>query len=115
MTENKHRDRELNFFKITKNSARCKKCGDELISKHRHDFVTCSCGEISVDGGTSYLKRSAKSFNNLEELSEYVQFTVDELLHYIRVQETYNLSTSSRNISDAEYCLNLWYPEKLDN
>ena len=42
---------------IIRNSARCKKCGDEIESKHRHDFVTCRCGAVSVDGGKSYLKR----------------------------------------------------------
>jgi hypothetical protein len=24
---------------------------------HRHDFVTCTCGSISVDGGQEYLRR----------------------------------------------------------
>jgi hypothetical protein len=28
-----------------------------IISKHRHDFVTCTCGAISVDGGQAYLRR----------------------------------------------------------
>jgi hypothetical protein len=42
---------------IVRNSAKCLACGDEIESKHRHDYVTCSCGAISVDGGTAYLKR----------------------------------------------------------
>lgn len=42
---------------IVRNSAKCLACGDEIESKTRHDFVTCSCGAISVDGGTSYLRR----------------------------------------------------------
>lgn len=57
--------------KIKKNAARCKKCGDVIESKHVHDFVTCKCGAISVDGGNCYLKRSAMDFNDIEELSEY--------------------------------------------
>ena len=32
-------------------------CGDEIESKHRHDFVTCKCGACSVDGGHDYLRR----------------------------------------------------------
>jgi hypothetical protein len=44
--------------KIIRNSARCKKCKDEIESVHRHDFVTCKCGAISVDGGKAYLRRA---------------------------------------------------------
>lgn len=45
---------------ILRNAAECRRCGDVIESKHRHDFVSCSCGAISVDGGRSYLKRSAR-------------------------------------------------------
>ena len=55
--------------KIIKNMARCRRCGDVIESKFRHDFVTCSCSAISVDGGHDYLKRSAMDFNDLEEMS----------------------------------------------
>jgi len=37
---------------------RCGKCREIIESKHRHDFVTCSCGNLSVDGGNDYLKVS---------------------------------------------------------
>jgi len=42
---------------IVQNAAVCKKCHDFIVSKHRHDFVTCQCGAISVDGGQAYLRR----------------------------------------------------------
>ena len=42
---------------IVQNAVSCNSCGDMIISKHRHDFVTCSCGAISVDGGQAYLRR----------------------------------------------------------
>lgn len=54
---------------ITRNSARCLDCGDEIVSVHRHDFVTCSCGNVSVDGGKDYLKRSYQS-DRWEDTSE---------------------------------------------
>ena len=41
-----------------KNIAKCLLCGDIIESKHRHDFVTCKCGNLSVDGGQDYWKRS---------------------------------------------------------
>ena len=43
--------------KIIRNSARCRRCGDEVESRYRHDFVSCSCGAIFVDGGHAYLRR----------------------------------------------------------
>lgn len=42
---------------IIQNAVQCISCGDFIVSKHRHDFVTCSCGAISVDGGQDYLRR----------------------------------------------------------
>lgn len=33
------------------------RCGDIIESKSVHDFVTCSCGSCSVDGGYDYLRR----------------------------------------------------------
>jgi len=39
------------------NRARCRKCGEEIESRHAHDFVRCKCGQLSVDGGKGYLRR----------------------------------------------------------
>lgn len=57
--------------RITRNAAQCKQCADLVVSKHRHDYVTCKCGAISVDGGNDYLKRRAKNFDYIIEMSEY--------------------------------------------
>ena len=42
---------------IIQNAVICNKCDDFIFSKTRHDFVTCKCGAISVDGGQDYLRR----------------------------------------------------------
>ena len=42
---------------IIQNAVTCNRCGEFIVSKHRHDFVTCHCGAISVDGGQAYLRR----------------------------------------------------------
>ena len=55
---------------IITNKAKCKLCNSIIESKYRHDYVECSCGEISVDGGKDYLKRGAKNFENFIDLSE---------------------------------------------
>ena len=43
--------------RIIQNELRCKSCGDVIFSRHRHDFVRCSCGQCAVDGGMDYLRR----------------------------------------------------------
>lgn len=58
--------------KIKVNKIRCKNCGDIIESKTVHDFVTCKCGNVSVDGGKEYLRRSFKnSQEDYEDLSEF--------------------------------------------
>ena len=57
---------------IIRNRAKCKLCGDEIESTHRHDFVSCSCGEIFVDGGKDYCRRGAKDFQNFIDLSKEI-------------------------------------------
>ena len=58
--------------KILCNRIKCKKCGDIIESKNRHDFVTCKCGSVTVDGGDSYLKRTGNR-EDWEELSEFIE------------------------------------------
>ena len=58
-------------MKIITNKVKCLKCDEVIESKTRHNFVTCKCGNVSVDGGKDYLKRSYKAEDNSWlELSE---------------------------------------------
>ncbi len=52
---------------IVQNAATCLSCGDFIVSKHRHDFVTCTCGAIAVDGGQDYLRRVGDFTNATDE------------------------------------------------
>lgn len=36
--------------------AQCLECEDIIESKHRHDFVKCSCGKSFLDGGDVYIR-----------------------------------------------------------
>lgn len=60
------------MYKIIRNAGRCKLCGDIIESKYTHNFVECSCGKCSVDGGLSYLRRCGDPMF-FEELSESVE------------------------------------------
>lgn len=60
--------------KITRNAIKCNHCEDVIESTYRHNFVTCSCGCCSVDGGYDYLRRaSMHSKEDFQELSESVE------------------------------------------
>ena len=65
---------------IIKNAIRCNHCGDIIESKNVHDFKSCSCGCVSVDGGTEYLRRSFQKEGDYTELSETV-LTLDEAIN----------------------------------
>lgn len=52
------------------NKAMCDNCHEVIKSKHRHDFVSCSCGNLSVDGGMDYCKRNFGE-HGYTELSMY--------------------------------------------
>ena len=57
---------------IIRNAVQCKNCGDIIESTSRHDFRTCSCGKISVDGGHDYLRRCYESEDCYIDLSETI-------------------------------------------
>lgn len=58
--------------RLVANRAQCLICYDTIESVHRHDYVTCSCGNLSVDGGLAYTRRVYRfSEQYWEELSIY--------------------------------------------
>lgn len=56
--------------KIIRNAVQCLSCNDVIESTHRHDFKYCSCQNVFVDGGLSYIRRGAKDFSMVLDLSE---------------------------------------------
>ena len=57
---------------IIRNAVQCKNCGDIIESTSRHDFRTCSCGKVSVNGGHDYLRRCYESADGYIDLSETI-------------------------------------------
>lgn len=41
-----------------RNRVQCNKCKSVIESTHVHDFVTCLCRHVSVDGGRDYFRRA---------------------------------------------------------
>lgn len=85
---------------ILRNSAKCLNCNEEIESKHRHDFVSCYCANLQVDGGHDYIKRNFRDkyletsieSNDLLVAREYFEWgsfgkNGDEPKHYIKLKD----------------------------
>jgi len=68
-----HRIKELKE-RIIQNSLYCKLCDTEIISTHRHHFISCKCGSFSADGGKDYLKRCGNITSDNYEDTSVVQY-----------------------------------------
>lgn len=64
------------------NAVACKHCKTIIESLHRHDYVSCKCGAVSVDGGTDYLKRSYTHRDIYIELSIDSSFPYSVIRHF---------------------------------
>ena len=54
------------------NSVICLECNEQLISRHQHDYKTCSCpNETMVDGGNSYQRHGGKNLNLVQSFCIY--------------------------------------------
>ncbi|SOC27590.1 hypothetical protein SAMN05880501_1248 [Ureibacillus xyleni] len=64
-------------MKLIVNKVRCKKCNDIIESKHRHDFQSCKCGAIFIDGGTNYQRFGWGEDKSREkvEIEDYIDFS----------------------------------------
>ena len=58
--------------KLIKNAFKCLYCGDVIESKHQHHFISCKCGKMSIDGGTSYI-RLVGDLDMMQNVGEYIE------------------------------------------
>jgi hypothetical protein len=77
---------------IIQNAVSCLACGDFIVSKHRHDFVTCTCGAVSVDGGQEYLRRVGDFINAID-----VSWSLPDDLYFECADAAGNAMDSGRN------------------
>lgn len=56
-------------MRIIKNQAKCKLCGDIVVSKSHMEYSYCKCGAIAVGGGNQAILRLGHH-NHILELSE---------------------------------------------
>lgn len=57
---------------IVYNSVKCLECNEVLISRYRHDYVTCGCpNDAMVDGGNDYERHGAIDMDKIETYYVY--------------------------------------------
>ena len=56
---------------LVRNAIQCLSCDEVIVSEHRHDFKTCKCGNVSVDGGLEYKRRAFKGVHSYLERCAY--------------------------------------------
>lgn len=60
----------------TRNRAKCANCGVTIESKHRHDFVVCSC--FGDDAGTGFFLDGGTDYCRLGGNFEHVIWILDD-------------------------------------
>lgn len=56
---------------------RCKSCSEDIFSNSVHDFVTCKCGAVYIDGGFDYMRVGALSRGEFEPVSRITPRRLD--------------------------------------
>lgn len=85
---------------IVYNAIQCNKCQDVIESFHRHDFVSCSCGNCSVDGGMSYSRRIGSDYTDLSLTEEAPHQEIREKARWGR-----NYDKDMRRLPTTEWIL----------
>ena len=64
---------------LTHNSVKCLECGEVLVSKSQHHFMSCRCkNQCFTDGGLIYNRVGAVDLDKVEDLCKYVIMTEQE-------------------------------------
>ncbi len=72
--------------RLTRNAAKCNKCGDTVESLDGHHFVRCSCKAIAVDGGLEYARFTGE-IEDCADLCEYEEYERDEYFWETKIRE----------------------------
>lgn len=86
-----------------RNRARCKLCESIIESYHRHDYVTCKCGEIAVDGGNDYWRVMAKDWSNFIRIDDAGNEIVPKVIDKEAEEEKQeSLQSSAKQVKPQE-------------
>ena len=83
--------------------AQCLDCEDILESKHRHDFVTCKCGNSFLDGGEDYFRGGGNLLPLFDEVFSDNSLLDDDF-------DDYNLGYQAGTLDERERIIKLLEP-----
>lgn len=92
-----------------RNRAKCKLCGSILESFHRNDYVTCQCGEISIEGGQDYFKCAARDWNNFLRLDDLDNEIIPKIFNEENKKEPQVLEEKTKTVEEVRS-----FPSKQD-
>ena len=52
--------------RLIRNAIQCNACGSVIESRFLHDLMRCQCGQASVDGGLTYVRRTCGAAGYVE-------------------------------------------------
>ena len=87
---------------LTKNSVKCLMCNTILESKYRHNYVQCSCPNLTfTDGGLDYQRGGGKDLNLIEDLCEYQEMTQEEYDRLTEQTKAKRLAKNEQGVKDG--------------
>jgi len=61
------------------NAIKCPKCKDTIFSRARHDFRSCSCDNIFIDGGFDYIRVGGDGIETIKVFELEIEQTKGQL------------------------------------
>jgi len=62
-TEPVTREKRLAATSVVCTGIQCQACGEIVVSLHRHDWRSCKCGKVFIDGGRDYVRYGGDAEN----------------------------------------------------
>lgn len=103
----------------------CKLCGTSVFSFHRHDYRSCKCGEVSLDGGLDYhrvvannLLNAIKAEGSIESNIKSIRETFEWTQSYAKngsLLKTPVTSKLKKLTTDHIIGILLYFTQKLEN
>lgn len=90
---------------LTINAIHCHNCGDYIFSRARHDFRFCSCKNVSIGGGTDYLKLAYEPDAKFSFYSVVIELTPEEL--YEDWREHSEIYVNTKDLENEPYVIEM--------
>jgi hypothetical protein len=82
-----------------RNRAKCKLCGTIIESLRKEDVITCSCGQITIEGGIEFYGAYAVNFQNFLRVDDEGNEIMVEYKE--RVDKPMDMIKSSDDLQDS--------------